>query len=177
VYASGGVTVIEPFTKHVVVNESPVMGPIVLHGPPKGEGYYNANDANTLAWRIHDAKVMNRLFPVTTGRTFKLKEIRNQLSSEQSHTIQIHNNITYRGKAKQEVYHYIQEGDTLKLDKEGGHYHARLTPLCYEKRTLEHKRREFICGYNPDWSRTELEPICVRVAPEVERNDMFKFII
>lgn len=184
-FAGSGVTIISPDTKEVVVGERPNRGPIILHGPPKSFETRTSVRDDTLSWNLTEAKGLYRLFPCSTGRQRTNTEVKDYLktSSTASKKVPILEHIVYSGKFEKEVKYYpssFTEGNKNTkgrtfIDPTEGNFHARLTNITYNKRTISHIKREEKCGFNRDWRVTELEPIAIRVGVEREKVNLFSF--
>ncbi len=190
-FAGSGVTIITPDTKEVVIGESPIRGPIILHGPPKSRDTRTSVKDSTLRWNLSDARGLYRLFPCATGRHRTNKDLREYiktLTPSLGSKVPKLEHIVYRGKFDKEIRYYkdVINDDESKsseldiknskfIDPQKGHYHARLTDISYNRHTSAHRQREQKCGYNRDWPITELQPIAIRVGVEREKVNLFSF--
>lgn len=157
VYYSG-CTQIHQNTRAVVVNESPVKGPIILRGPPTpGNVLGNPWPAATSYGITKEEERVDQIysqrpymaFPCFTGRILQLDDI-----------------LEVEGPAvglEPFVFRGMKSRDELVT-------HPRMHPKLYRKRGYAWKSLERYMGYDPLWGEIQLRPMAVLIAPPPERD-------
>jgi len=170
IYVSGGATIITEGTKGVVVNESPTKGPIILHGPMRDASITSFEFSTYLPWDLKHTVATSGIFPVGTGRRDKLSKVKNRHTSVSKLGIPSTPGIIYPGMNQ----HFDEKGVPYPIGRgDTPSFNERLSPLCYNTRSPRDAKAELYCGKWIEYPKTELQPICVRIAPAVERKDHF----
>jgi hypothetical protein len=158
VYYSG-CTQIHQSTRAVVVNESPIKGPVILRGPPTpgnvlgnpwpaAKSYGITKEEERIDQMYSQRPYM--AFPCITGRVLQIDDVRDAEKS------------TGAG-LEPFVFRGMETRDELRT-------HPRLHPKLYRKRGHAWKSLERYMGYDPLWGEIQLRPMAVLIAPPPERD-------
>lgn len=122
-------------TRGIIINESPLLGAVILKGPPSNGELFG------LRWK---SKQQNAIFPYCTGRQMELQSD----SLEQPLADELSPFIPYSSAS-----HFKQ-----------GINNNRLSLRVYRPRNVEFKQIETIMGYDHTWGEIQLKPIFVKIS-------------
>jgi hypothetical protein len=138
-------------TDGIILNENPLLGPVILKGP-------NSLDERLAfggPWELAEGDFSG--FPISTGRIRNLSSVsNNKFSDSDNHESSINGTSTGGGGGVSlDTEFFLWEGKSKR--------NLRLSTSLYRKRDINFRNVEKRLGYDHAWGQIELKPLMVKI--------------